>query len=776
MAAADLSCTKCSSPFSAEGTEPKTLRCLHTFCVKCLNIEYEDEDKPFVLCPAPLCGTRHYLESGQTLKSGLKTDYLLERASLRFQVLSRADARCDLCDQPDNAAKSYCETCRQLLCGPCSRYHKIMIATKTHELQEISQQLPLDAHYPIAPYTTKKKWKCEGHRESEKGVEEVSMYCVTCSSMICSTCAMGRHSKHILRTAYEVLNGTDHPDYCVERHLDELKGIRDEYAAALDSTNRQLDELDRAWRLVGENIKRTTDNLQMQLVGERDMLMKKVEDIHDTRVEEITKELKALSESKVVINHSIEFVKKALMCTPEDILDQEKFMVNWLQQLRCEYNQHPREPSQRDVFNFTTDPVDLNGVIGQVYTNPDLPSLVKGVDKVSFVQGKRTEFLLTCLDQIRTSLPSTDFEVIPVEVRPDADLFTVRNNQNGTYTVTLQPRCSGELSIQLQVQYEAKTVPLDPVTVVVSPALLEEAQVTKRMQCEHFREMISPTGIAVRGQNIAVVDQKAHKLFIITLDGHCLNVIGDEGEYECEFNAPQGVVWWDENLVVADTENNRIQALSIGGDFFNEFGNIGGHPGEFMNPTDVAIAVSQGNTTLYVADSVNHRIQFFKMTDVLTDGELMGIYADQSKPLLLCVDHQNQVFVVDGISGHFEILSHKESEPAVDVSHDHKDRSTPEPRQKYLPELELVCSCTYKETPEDMLVEVQCIAYDSQTRYLLMTELGSPFISVFSRNGTYVGSVRCPGVGVQLASIAVYNSCTLAYDSASSAIFMLKLF
>ena len=103
------------------------------------------------------------------------------------------------------------------------------------------------------------------------------------------------------------------------------------------------------------------------------------------------------------------------------------------------------------------------------------------------------------------------------------------------------------------------------------------------------------------------------------------------------------------------------------------------------------------------------------------------------------------------------------------------NRSTPVPREKLVPHLELFATCTGKEAPNP-LVEVQSIAYDSQNRYVLLTKANSPNVCVFNRNGTYVGSVLCPGTGVTLARIAVFNSCTVAYDSGNHTFILLRLF
>ena len=758
----------CNSMFSLNGRDPKILQCLHTFCVQCLKIERGTDGRPFVLCPALGCGKRHYLETGANLESELKTDYLLKRASSRFHALTRADARCDKCSETDNHAEVLCETCTKLLCHECTRDHQRSNDTRTHVVKEVQKVLQEalslvdSAADPVAPFSTKKQWKCEGRDCKE---QDVKFYCLTCNKMICHDCAIT--SDHARRMAITILNDpSNYPEFQIQNLLTDLKKIRDDFAAAIDATNTQIEELDKAWRLGSDTVKTTTVNLQVQLSAERDALMKKVETIHDVRVREIDDELESLSKSRENISHSVEYVRNTLMCLPEDILDQEKDMLEGLEQCCREFNK-VREPSQRTVFVLTMDPVNLDDVIGHVYTNPDPSSLVNGIDQVPFIQGKKTVFQLACCDQIGTPLPSTNFEVA-IEVSPDVDVLPVRNNGNGTYTVTLTPQNSGEHVICLDVQLEYQKVALDPVTVIVSPALLPEAQVMKTMQ---IPQMVCPAGITVVGQNIVIADREAHKLFVVSEEGECLNVIGREGEREGEFSSPQGVDCGGKDLVVvADTGNNRVQILSIHGGFINAFGKFGGCDKEFMMPTDVAVSVSQDTTMVYVADTENLRIQYFTI-----DGDLIGIFTSQNKPFALCVDDQNRIFVAEAIGNQFQILSQKYNKN--ELQHlNHSNRSTPEPRPKNLPELETVCTCTRKKSPDEGLVEIQSIAYDSKSQYVMVTERDSPYISVFSRDGTYVGAVLCPGEGVQLANIAIFNSCVLLYDSGKCVFFILRLF
>ena len=772
----DLLCPNCKNPFSLNLRVPKTLQCLHTLCSKCLKLEYTDEGKPFVLCPAPSCGTRHYLDDQAgplDIERGLKTDYFIERASSSYQKLTSSDPRCDKCAAPDNQANDYCETCRVLLCQVCSDYHRRVTDHGVKDLHEVLQ-VAQTARGKMDVFTTKKRWKCEAHQgEPAETVEAVSLYCLKCEKMVCFTCATCDHGDHKRTTATRLLAGQDE-QFNIKPRLEELMHVGADYDQALHSIDDEIERFEKECRLAAEHVEMTAANLQERLLAEQDTLLMKVSHIHDARLEEIHQKLKQFEEERREMSHSIEFAKNALLCIPEDILEQEHALLERLGQLCQKYKNHPLEPSQRDVFVRSVDPdTNLTGAVGQVYMNPNLDTLVEGFEQVSFRQGKKTEFQLTCHDSIGTLLPATNFEVALIAVRPDADVFPIRKNPNGTFSGALEPRSSGEHTIWLEVQHnEGGVERLAPFTVFVSPTLPEEARVEKKISCEDFRGMVRPAAIALSKQYIAIADKESHKVFILTLNGQCVYVIGKQGENEGEFNSPRGVDWWGENLVVADTGNHRVQVLSARGEFFKEIGRHGGHLKEFIEPRDVAMLVSEDSATIFVADSVNYRIQFFKMADANAEIEPLGMHALQNMPLsLCCMGNPSRVFVADNLANHFKILSlnfHKHPFEQ-DASHAQATRA---------PELELFNICTKKENADQQLNQVRGLTYDPQTQYVLLTEEGNPKIGVFDRDGCYVGTVKLPGKAMQLVKISAFNSriaVMVAYKGEKYAIFVLTV-
>lgn len=132
-------------------------------------------------------------------------------------------------------------------------------------------------------------------------------------------------------------------------------------------------------------------------------------------------------------------------------------------------------------------------------------------------------------------------------------------------------------------------------------------------------------------------------------------ITGEEGSSPGQFAGPRGIaIAPDGTLYVADTMNHRIQHLSPDGEVLMTWGryaNLGqgdAPGGTFNEPWGIDVAP---DGTVYVADTWNHRVQHFT-----AEGEFLGmfgIYGHTSDPdnfwgpRAVTVDEAGRVFVVD---------------------------------------------------------------------------------------------------------------------------------
>jgi tripartite motif-containing protein 71 len=137
------------------------------------------------------------------------------------------------------------------------------------------------------------------------------------------------------------------------------------------------------------------------------------------------------------------------------------------------------------------------------------------------------------------------------------------------------------------------------------------------------------TGIAISLDDIVyVTDWYLGRVQMFNLDGGYLGQWGSSGTGDGEFRGPRGIaVDSDSNVYVADENNHRIQKFEADGTFVTTWGVRGTEVGEFRSPLNVAIIDGDDGTELvYVADTSNHRIQWFT-----TDGHNPGTMGIEGK-------------------------------------------------------------------------------------------------------------------------------------------------
>ncbi len=118
-----------------------------------------------------------------------------------------------------------------------------------------------------------------------------------------------------------------------------------------------------------------------------------------------------------------------------------------------------------------------------------------------------------------------------------------------------------------------------------------------------------PSHIAVSGGRLLVNDTLNFRIQILSLDGEYLGGFGKHGVGAGYFDQAKGVAAdSDGHIYVADARTNWLQIFDPGGKLLLVFGSGGSAPGAFNMPAGLAFV----DNTLYVADSLNHRIQVFR--------------------------------------------------------------------------------------------------------------------------------------------------------------------
>ncbi|MBL8776614.1 MAG: SMP-30/gluconolactonase/LRE family protein [Acidimicrobiales bacterium] len=123
---------------------------------------------------------------------------------------------------------------------------------------------------------------------------------------------------------------------------------------------------------------------------------------------------------------------------------------------------------------------------------------------------------------------------------------------------------------------------------------------------------------------------------------------GSQGATNGLFSSPKGVAFSPvtDQVYVADSVNNRIQVFTRDGAFVRKWGRLGTTNGRFNDPRGVAVD-SAGN--VYVVDRLNHRVQKFTSTGTFVTawGSLGSGDGQFRNPRGIALDPNGTVYVAD---------------------------------------------------------------------------------------------------------------------------------
>ena len=492
---------------------PKTLPCLHSFCLECLDKHAGFARRQLqATIKCPVCQTSFQIPEGDSFKN-LPTSYHLNRL---VDVLALKDSgaqaqKCGSCDE-NNTASSYCFVCQNFLCTPCFEAHQRLKATRGHRNVVIEKLQPQDVedliHRPVM---------CSQQYHENQPLE---FYCEECKVPICHKCSIVSHNRHTMTDSQKAAQVQK------MQMMDALEKVKAETVVYEKKIRQQTELMDKNKKEIISCEKKMTDLVEELIcdLREHERVMKtKFAEIyeaqqkhHATQVENF--EL-VLTQLKSCVERSESIVQRNISA---EILQTNQAIVK-----RCEELLKARKP---DIYK----PSHVNYMVEQKVkildrivvsdTDPSL-SLAEVASLKDVREKTETNFTIVTQNSDEEQCYQEEDVIIVNILNPAGDQLEteIEDTEDGKYTVTYTPQCVGQHRVEIQVNGQPLTG--SPWVVQVIPHQYQFA----------FQ-------------------------------------FGSEGEEKGQFNWPWGIAVNDKKrtLTIADVNNNRLQMFGFEGNFLRE--------------------------------------------------------------------------------------------------------------------------------------------------------------------------------------------------------------
>ena len=236
---------------------PKTLPCLHSFCLECLDKQTSFARRELqITIKCPVCQTSFHIPEGGSfinLPTSFHLNRLVDLLALKDGSAEQTQ-KCSSCGEK-NTATSYCFVCQNVLCKSCFEAHQRLKATRGHSNILIEKLEGQDVEELI-----QRPVACQQQYHENQPIE---FFCEDCKVPICQKCSVESHNRHTI---------TDTQKAAQIRKMkiaDALEKVKAEFVTNDDEIKKQIDfmsknetEIMSGERKVTDTVKEVIDSLQ----------------------------------------------------------------------------------------------------------------------------------------------------------------------------------------------------------------------------------------------------------------------------------------------------------------------------------------------------------------------------------------------------------------------------------------------------------------------------------------------------------------------------------
>ena len=498
---------------------PKTLPCLHSFCLECLDKHANFARRQLqATIKCPVCQTSFQIPEGDSFKN-LPTSYHLNRL---VDVLALKDSgaqaqKCGSCDE-NNTASSYCFVCQSFLCSPCFEAHQRLKATRGHrnvvieklQVQDVQELI----HRPVM---------CSQQYHENQPLE---FYCEECKVPICHKCSVVSHNRHTMTDSEKVAQVQK------MQMIDALEKVKAETVVYENEIRKQTELMDDDRNEILSCEKKMTDLVEELIRDlreyEKDMKTK-FSEIYEAQQKHHATQLEnfelVLTQLKSCVERGDSIVQRNISA---EILQTNQAIIE-----RCEELLKARKPEiyKPSYVHYMVE--QKVKILDRIVVSDTAPSLsLAEVARLKDVQEK-TETNFTIVTRNSDGEQSYQEEdVIKVNIlSPAGDQLEteIKDTKDGKYTVTYTPQCVGQHRVEIQVNGQPLTG--SPWIVRVVPHQYQFA-FQFGSKGEEQGKFDCPVGVAVNDKSriLAIADYNNSRTQIFSFEGNFLREIALKGK------------------------------------------------------------------------------------------------------------------------------------------------------------------------------------------------------------------------------------------------------
>ncbi|XP_031562208.1 tripartite motif-containing protein 45-like [Actinia tenebrosa] len=435
----DVNCSLCNDRL----TEPKILKCFHTFCKPCIK-RHAELIEDFNVFKCPKCNSLTplpELDSVDNLKPSL-----LHSRMMKVLEFVESEKVCSVSGS-HRSVSWHCFDCNRSLCDECEKNHSEFI--RDHKLVSLVEIKEEDIELMLSRETN-----CVKHVDNI-----VELFCKDCQQNICMKCLKYNHDEHstVNLSKYTAKNKAQ-----LSKQLEELKELEQEMKKQVEvieeETNESKANCEKAKNLVKERVREMIDMLQKNV----QKLFKQIDECVERAERRQVKGHSVLDETRGAIEYMNQLIEKGVASEVIENKDMKK---------TCHTSVDRVVGVQSDVLFLANEELTKQvksglGVLRKV-EKTDLRMCSINIYSHP-IQGKKGKLIVTTKTK-SGNLNDNPSDVIDVKITPLYKLKTFEKSvRMGKAEVEFVPKSAGQLTVEVQVN--GNHVPNSPLTITVKAA------------------------------------------------------------------------------------------------------------------------------------------------------------------------------------------------------------------------------------------------------------------------------------------------------------------